>query len=38
MHYDFFPTRIHVEQNFLESEEFDKIKLLVKKDKNTRCS
>ena len=33
MHCDLFPTRIYVEQNFLEQEEFDKIKLLVKKDK-----
>ena len=33
MHCDLFPTRIYVEQNFLESEEFDEIKLLVKKDK-----
>ena len=33
MHYDFFPTRIHVAEKFLEDEEFDKIKLLVKKDK-----
>ena len=33
MHCDLFPTRIYVEQNFLEDEEFDKIKLLVKKDK-----
>ena len=30
MHCDLFPTRIYVEQNFLESEEFDEIKLLVK--------
>ena len=33
LHHDVFPTRIHVAQDFLEEEEFEKIKLLVKEDK-----
>ena len=33
IHNDLFPTRIHVAQDFLEEEEFEKIKLLVKEDK-----
>ena len=33
LHNDVFPTRIHVAQDFLEEEEFKKIKLLVKEDK-----
>ena len=33
LHKDLFPTRIHVAQDFLEEEEFEEIKLLVKEDK-----
>ena len=33
LHNDIFPTRIHVAQDFLEEEEFEKIKLLVEEDK-----
>ena len=33
IHKDLFPTRIHVAQDFLEEEEFEEIKLLVKEDK-----
>ena len=33
MHYDLFPTRILVAQDFLEQKEFEEIKLLVKEDK-----
>ena len=33
IHNDLFPTRIHVAQDFLEEEEFEEIKLLVKEDK-----
>ena len=31
--HDVFPTRIHVAQDFLEEQEFQKMKLLVKEDK-----
>ena len=30
---DVFPTRIHVARDFLDKEEFQKMKLLVKEDK-----
>ena len=32
-HVDIFPTRIHVAENFLDKEEFDKLKDIVQEDK-----
>ena len=36
--HDIFPTRIHIATDFLEKEEFQKMKLLVKKDQKTYTS